>query len=108
MSHGLGELEQLVLLAILRLGDDAYGITVQQEIAERGARPVSLGAVYSTLSRLEEKGFVGTRTGEPTPTRGGRRKKLYAVRASGREALRGSLAAVRALSRGLSAALERP
>jgi PadR family transcriptional regulator PadR len=76
MSHGLGELEQLVLLAILRLGDDAYGITVQQEIAERGARPVSLGAVYSTLSRLEEKGFVSTRTGEPTPTRGGRRKKL--------------------------------
>jgi DNA-binding PadR family transcriptional regulator len=103
MGHGLGELEQLVLLAILRLGDDAYGITVQREIAE--ARRVSLGAVYSTLSRLEEKGFVSTRAGASTPTRGGRRKKLYSVRASGREALRGSLAAVRALSRGLSAVL---
>ena len=107
MAHGLGELEQLILLAILRLGDDAYGITVQQEIAGRGARPVSLGAVYSTLSRLEEKGLVATRAGEPTPSRGGRRKKLYTVRASGREALRGSLAAVRALSQGLSTVLER-
>jgi PadR family transcriptional regulator, regulatory protein PadR len=107
MGHGLGDLEQLVLLAILRLGDDAYGIAVQQEIATHGGRSVSLGAVYSTLSRLEEKGFVATREGPPTPTRGGRRKKLYTVRVSGREALRLSLAAVRALSRGLAPLLER-
>jgi PadR family transcriptional regulator, regulatory protein PadR len=108
MGHGLGELEQLVLLAILRLGDDAYGIAVQQEIATRGERKVSLGAVYSTLSRLEEKGYVTSREGEPTPTRGGRRKKLYTVLVAGRSALRASLDAVRALSRGLSPSLGRP
>jgi DNA-binding PadR family transcriptional regulator len=106
MGHSLGELEQLVLLAILRLGDDAYGIAVQQEIMTRSDRRVTLGAVYSTLSRLEEKGFVISREGEPTPTRGGRRKKLYTVHATGRSAVRASLAALRALSRGLAPVLE--
>ncbi|MFN8582109.1 MAG: PadR family transcriptional regulator [Gemmatimonadaceae bacterium] len=107
MTFGLGELEQLILLAVIRLGDDAYGITVQQEIAEQAGRRVTLGAVYSTLARLEEKGLVASRAGAPTPTRGGRSKKLYRVLPAGRSALRESLGAVRALSRGLSPQWER-
>jgi DNA-binding PadR family transcriptional regulator len=102
MGHGLGELEQLVLLAVLRLGDAAYGIAIQQEIAAHAERYPSLGAVYSTLTRLEQKGYLSARAGEPTATRGGRRKKLYAVEAAGQRALRGSLAALRALSQGLT------
>lgn len=108
MGHGLGELEQLVLLAVLRLGDDAYGIAIQREIADHGDRRPSAGAIYSTLGRLEQKGYVRSRAGEPTPTRGGRRKKLYEVEAAGREALRGSLFAIRAMTQGLSIALDRP
>ncbi len=108
MGHGLGELEQLVLLAVLRLRDEAYGIAIQQEIAAHAERYPSLGAVYTTLSRLEQKGYVSGRAGAPTPTRGGRRKKLYTVEAAGQRALRGSLAANQALSQGLSTALEQP
>jgi DNA-binding PadR family transcriptional regulator len=106
MGHGLGELEQLVLLAVLRLEDDAYGIAIQQEIAAHADRYPSLGAVYSTLTRLEQKGYVSGRAGEPTPTRGGRRKKLYAVEAAGRRALQGSLSAIKALSQGLATVLK--
>jgi PadR family transcriptional regulator PadR len=105
MKPTLGDLEQLVLLALLRLGQDAYGVAVQQEIVTRTSRRVSLGAVYSTLARLEEKGFVQTRIGDPTPTRGGRRKKLYLVQPAGREAVREALRALRALSQGLAPAL---
>ena len=108
MGHGLGELEQLILLAALRLGDEAYGIAIQQEIAAHSDRYASLGAVYTTLNRLEQKGYVRGREGEPTATRGGRRKKLYAVEAAGQRALRASLAAIQALSQGLSTVLERP
>ncbi len=108
MSNGLGELEQLVLLAILRRDGDAYGIAVQQEIARHSDRALTLGAVYSTLARLEEKGLITSYEGAPTPTRGGRRKKLYKVQAAGRSALRDALSALRALSRGLSPVLDRP
>ena len=103
MSPTLGDLEQLVLLALLRLGPDAYGIADQQEIATRTRRDVSLGAVYTTLARLEQKGFVTTRVGEPTPVRGGRRKKHYRVQPAGRRALAGAIADLRALSEGLPA-----
>jgi PadR family transcriptional regulator len=108
MGHGLGELEQLVLLAVLRLGEHAYGIAIQQEIAAHAERYPSLGAVYSTLTRLEQKGYVSGREGEPTPTRGGRRKKLYVVEAAGQRALRDSLSAIQALSQGLSTVQELP
>src|SRR5262245_27707117 len=81
----LGDLEQLVLLAILRLHPEAYGISVQQEIAARARPDVTLGAVYSALTRLEQKGLVSTKTGPPTPVRGGRSKKLYVVTSAGRE-----------------------
>ncbi len=106
MSPPLGDLEQLVLLAVLRLGREAYGIAVQQEIVERGGRDVALGAVYSALSRLEQKGLVLTTIGPPTPVRGGRRKKLYRVSGAGREALRETLDTLRALSRGLAPRLK--
>jgi PadR family transcriptional regulator PadR len=79
----LGEFEHIVLLAVLRLGDTAYGVTVRQEIEIRTGRDVSIGAIYATLSRLETKGLVKSRAGEPTPERGGRGKRLFRVTAHG-------------------------
>lgn len=102
----LGDLEQLVMLALLRLGDDGFGAAVQREIAERSGRDVTLGAVYTALARLEEKGFVESFVGEPLPQRGGRRRRHYAVRPEGREAIAEAWRAMKALSRGLTAQLE--
>ena len=99
----LGEFEQLVLLALIRLGDDAYGMTVQQELARRARREASLGAVYTTLARLERKGLVATRVGEPTAERGGRRKRHFTVLPAGHAALKSSLAAVQRMAAGLRA-----
>jgi DNA-binding PadR family transcriptional regulator len=79
----LGEFEQVVLLAVARLGDDGYGMIVRREIAERTARPVSIGAVYATLDRLERKGYVSSRVGEPTPERGGRARRYYRLQRAG-------------------------
>ncbi|HXI21192.1 MAG TPA: helix-turn-helix transcriptional regulator, partial [Gemmatimonadales bacterium] len=76
-AGNLGDFEQLVLLALVRLGPEAYGVRVRDEIARRAGRAVSLGSVYKTLLRLEAKGLVATRAGEPTPERGGRRKIYY-------------------------------
>lgn len=98
----LGDLEQLVLLALLRLGEEAYGITVRDEIALRGGRDLSVGSIYKTLLRLEEKGYIAAREGEPTPERGGRRKTHYSVLPPGQRALGASLAALRQMSRGLA------
>ena len=97
----LGEFEQLVLLAIVRLGPEAYGVSITDEIAARTQRQVSLGAVYKTLERLEDKGLVAGRIGEPTAERGGRRKKHYHVLAAGQRALEQSLAALRSMTQGL-------
>jgi DNA-binding PadR family transcriptional regulator len=104
----LGEFEQLVLLALVRLGDDAYGVSVQEEIARRSRRDVSLGSVYKTLLRLEVKGLVASRVGEPTPQRGGRRKKHYRTLPSGVRELRRSIAAIRGMTAGLKPTLELP
>jgi PadR family transcriptional regulator PadR len=68
----LGEFEQLVLLALLRLGDSPYAVPVREEICRRTGRAVSLGAVYKTLERLDGKGYVSSFSGDPTPERGGR------------------------------------
>ncbi len=106
MPTHLGEFEQLVLLTLLRLDREGYGVTVQAELARHGGRRVSLGTVYKTLLRLEAKGLVTTRVGEPTPERGGRRKKHYAVTGSGRQALARYLRALRKLARGLDPAWE--
>ena len=81
----LGTLEQIVLLAAMRLGDRAYGMTVRDEIEKRTGRAVSLGAVYVTLQRLEDKGLVSSRFGEPTAERGGRSKRYYRITDAGRD-----------------------
>jgi DNA-binding PadR family transcriptional regulator len=102
VNHGLGEFEQLVLLALLRLGAEAYGVAIRDEIEERTGRRVTLGAVYTTLLRLENKRLVATRLGEPTPQRGGRRKKFYRPLAAGRRELAASIEAVRSMTRGMT------
>ena len=84
----MGEFEQLVLLAVLRMGNDAYGMEVRSEIEKRTGRDVSYGAVYTALDRLETKGDVAYRMGEPTAERGGRARKYFQVLPAGREALR--------------------
>src|SRR6266436_973559 len=83
----LGRFEELVLLALVRLRENAYGVTVRREIAERTGRDVSFGAVYTTLERLERKGYVKSRMGEPTPERGGRAKRYFQIEAPGIRAL---------------------
>jgi PadR family transcriptional regulator len=108
MAHGLGEFEQLVLLALVRLGPEAYGVAIREEIEEQTGRDVALGAVYTTLLRLEDKGLVATRLGDPTPQRGGRRKKFYRPLAAGRRELAASLDALRNMTRGLTPGLELP
>jgi DNA-binding PadR family transcriptional regulator len=83
----LGEFEQLVLFALFRLGDDAYGATIKREIEARSGRELAISAVYVTLDRLETKGLVRSRVGDPSPTRGGRRRKHFALLPPGRRAL---------------------
>ena len=83
----LGEFEQLVLLAVARLGDNAYGVTVRREIERRARRNASLGSVYATLERLEAKGHVASYEGEPTSERGGRARRHYRLLPSGATAL---------------------
>jgi PadR family transcriptional regulator PadR len=82
-AQTLGEFEQIVLLAILRLGDHAYGVTIREEIMVCIDREPSPGALYVTLDRLEEKGLVRSRFGDPTPQRGGRAKRFFSVSAKG-------------------------
>ena len=82
-GDSLGEFERLVLLAVLHLGEDAYGMRVRREIAERTGRDVAIGAVYATLDRLEEKELLTSELGEPAPERGGRAKKSFRLTAAG-------------------------
>jgi DNA-binding PadR family transcriptional regulator len=102
----LGEFEQLVLLALLRVGDHAYGVAVRHEIEKRSGREVALGAIYKTLGRLESKGLVSSIVGEPTPERGGRRKKFYRVKPVGVVALNRSFRTLRLMSHGLGSHLK--
>ena len=83
----LGEFEQLVLLAILRLGTEAYGVSIRKEILSCTRRDVSPGALYTTLDRLEKKGDVSSQAGSPTPERGGRAKRFYIVTGNGKDRL---------------------
>jgi PadR family transcriptional regulator PadR len=87
----LGDFEQLVMLALLRIGDGAYGMLVRREIEERTGREVSLGAIYATLDRLEVKGMVGSTIGDAGRARRGRAKRFFAVEVAGFEALERSL-----------------
>src|SRR5262245_56708134 len=84
----LGDIEQLVLLGVLRLNDGAYGAAIRREIHDRSGRDVSINAVYTTLDRLETKGLLRSHVGEPTAERGGRRRKFYQLRPAGLAALR--------------------
>jgi len=89
----LGSFEQLILLAVLRLGDDAYGMTVRQEIERQTGDAASLGAVYATLERLEQKGLMRSRAAAGGPARGGRARRYFSVEAAGVEALKRAFAA---------------
>lgn len=84
----LGEAEELILLAIIKLGGNAYGVTVRREIELATGRPVAYGAIYVSLDRLERKGFVDSWEGEPTKQRGGRSRRYYSVNGMGHDALR--------------------
>jgi PadR family transcriptional regulator PadR len=104
----LGDFELLVLLAILRTDGDAYGSTILQQLDERSGRSVSRGALYVTLDRLEAKGYVSSKTGDPAPARGGRPRRYYTVRPTGLALLRQSLDALRQMSEGLALKLKHP
>ncbi|HEV2175314.1 MAG TPA: helix-turn-helix transcriptional regulator [Nitrospira sp.] len=97
----LGEFEQIVLLAILRLGENAYGVTILAAIAACTGRRPSSGALYTTLDRLEEKGLVQSRMGDPTPQRGGRAKRLMKVTKKGRVAVTKAQRSYQSLLQGL-------
>jgi PadR family transcriptional regulator, regulatory protein PadR len=98
----LGEFEHIVLLAILRLDDRAYGVTIRGELAERAGREVAPGALYTTLDRLEDKGLVESRLGDPTAERGGRARRYYTVTTSGHRAIAAAQRALRSLMEGLN------
>ena len=84
----LTDFELMLLLAILRVGEEAYGVPIAREIEASGARTVMLGAVYTGLDRLEGNGLVSSSVGSPTPERGGRAKRYFRVTASGMKAVR--------------------
>ena len=100
-QDSLGKFEQLVLLALLRLGDNAYGVSIRREIEGTGKHRTSFGAVYTTLDRMEAKGYVKSRTGEATPERGGRAKRYFKVTAAGAAVLRRSVSVAQQMTKGL-------
>jgi DNA-binding PadR family transcriptional regulator len=87
-SNYIGEFEELVLLAILSQGDNAYGVTIREALEDATNRSITIGSLYTTLARLEEKGLVTSRLGDPTAARGGRAKRHYKVRGSAQLLLR--------------------
>ena len=101
----LAEFEQIVLLAILRLGDTAYGVAIMDEIERHTGRAVSRGALYVTLDRLEAKGLIESRMGDPTPQRGGRARRYVTVTPLAVRALRDTRRSLLSLWRGLEAEL---
>lgn len=97
----LGEMELMVLLVLLRLGDDAYGVPISKELLNVAGREVALGSIYAALDRLEQKEFVSSRLGDPTPERGGRAKRYFRVTARGVRALKNTQTALITLWTGL-------
>jgi PadR family transcriptional regulator PadR len=104
-SH-LGELEHMVLLAVLRLGDGAYSRSIREELESRVGRRVSRSVAYVTLERMADKGYLTPSMGEPSPRRGGKAKRFYALTPAGREALLESGRALRQLWAGHEHLLE--
>jgi len=100
-GESLGEFEHLIVLAILRLRDDAYGMRVRREISERTGRDVTIGAVYATLERLETKGLVSASVSDPTPERGGRSKRSFRITAAGIEAINRTRQEMASMTEGL-------
>jgi len=87
-TPSVGALELTVLLAVARLGDDAYGLAIRRDVSARTERDYSVGAVYATLQRLEDKGLLRSHTTDPLPVRGGRARRMFELTAAGRRALR--------------------
>jgi PadR family transcriptional regulator, regulatory protein PadR len=98
----LGEFEQVVLLALLHLGEKGYGLAIRREILQRTGRSVSLGALYSTLNRLESKSFVDSWLADPTPQRGGKSKRYFQIRPAGLVALERTQRMLALMREGLS------
>ncbi len=98
----LGEFEYLMLTAVARLGDGAYGVAIRQEIEDATGRPCSLGALYTTIDRLETKGLIRTSMGDPTPQRGGRPKRMVRITPKGTQAASEFYSAVMRVSRGVA------
>jgi PadR family transcriptional regulator PadR len=101
----LGELESLVLLAVLRLEGHAYGVPIREEIQRRAKRSLTLGAIYKTLMRLEGKGLLASAESQPESRRGGRRRKLYHLTPAGKHALEDMLTTINRMAQGLSVAV---
>ena len=102
----LGELEQLILLVVLRLGDEAYGNPIGEALATTASRRVARGALYTALERLETKGCLRSTMGDPLPERGGRARRYFTVTATGLRALRQSRRVLLGLWSGLESKLE--
>ena len=97
----LGEMELMVLVAVARLGDDAYGVPISKELLTSTGRDVALGSIYAALERLEDKGFVVSSIGDPTPERGGRAKRYFRVTTQGFDAMNSTRAALTKLWNGI-------
>ncbi len=105
-QRSLGEFEHLVMLAIVRIGPGAYGVTIAEEVEARSGRSVNQAAVYMALRRIEEKGWATSEWGEPSHTRGGRAKRHFALTAPGLERLRIARAELDAMYEGIREALD--
>ena len=107
-TETLGEFEQAVLLAIVHIGADAYGVTIRREIEDRTRRTIAVGALYTALDRLERKGLVRSSNSDPTPQRGGRSKRHFTLTAAGAAALERSHEMMQRMWGGLRPGLLRP
>lgn len=101
MGKSLGEFEQMILFALVSLGEEAYGASIRREIVARTGREVSAGAVYTVLDRLESSALVRSSIGAPTPERGGRRRKYYVVRPDGARLLQETRGRMQRMEAGL-------
>ena len=105
MSPPLGEFEQRILFALMRLGAGVHGLPIRNHLEEQAGRPVSPGALYTALDRLETRGFVTSRLGEPTAERGGKRKRLYTLRPAGEHAVARLYESMRMMTQGIGTRL---
>jgi DNA-binding PadR family transcriptional regulator len=106
MRRRLGEFELMLLFAVTRLGDAAYGLSIRDAIRQRTGFSPAPGAIYTAMDRLERRGFVTSWLGDPTPERGGKRKRFYRLQPAGARALRDAQTALAEMARGLKPRLE--